>query len=183
MDNSKSKWKLKEKAKILESVKFCNVTGRSLCFTMVARKKRLLRLPDSFFRFSFITKGMARSLEKARRNMWLHFSERNLSPLIRANLFGERNSAHSDISAPLAWPFHPPKTMSVLLQWKHFKVLTWPLLTLQGQTQVKTQFSSHNFDHACNWGVSIRACPQVELTLLILKGRQYINTDWGNKSP
>lgn len=101
--------------------------------------------------------NMACSLNKERRNMWLHFSGRNLSLLIRANLFGERNSAHSDISAPLAWPLafiHPKLCLrqsklqqSVLLQWKHFKVLTWPSFTFHvqltaTQTQEKTKFSS-----------------------------------------
>lgn len=138
-------------------MQFCNVTGRSLCFTMVAQKKRLLRLPDSFCPFSLVTKRtwLVHWIKNA--ETWLHFSGRNLSLLIRANLFGERNSAHSDISAPLAWPLafiHPKLCLrqsklqqSVLLQWKHFKVLTWPSFTFHvqltaTQTQEKTKFSS-----------------------------------------
>ena len=121
--------------------------------------------------------------------MWLHFSGRNLSLLIRANLFGERNSAHSDISAPLAWPLafiHPKLCLrqsklqqSVLLQWKQFQSFDLTVIhfscAANSYANVRKDkiLVTINFDHACIWGTAIRACPQVELTLLIFKESQY----------
>ena len=87
----------------------------------------------------------------------------------------------------LTLSFHPPKTLSTSVKTAAERFIA--VKTFQSFDLTVIHFScaansyanarkdkilvTINFDHACIWGTAIRACPQVELTLLIFKESQY----------
>ena len=87
----------------------------------------------------------------------------------------------------LTLSFHPPKTLSTSVKTAAERFIavkafqSFDLTVIHFSCAANSYANARkdkilvtiNFDHACIWGTAIRACPQVELTLLIFKESQY----------